>query len=217
MDRSGIGRAARFARMNQLPARSSYALSARTMTQPTVAKSLLEKHGTCREQLPDEWSGNFELPRELLDFYRDVGPVDVIIDGYGNPTTFPCLKHLWHHQMGYRYHPTTNERFPDWDDSWIVFADEGGDAYIYYDGMILYAEHGTGKWAPEQIFDDIYTLVAAVATLGTVVTDAGLDLTDDDSYIRPHHKATAIDRLIPILGTPTDAENFVEFSGWGTN
>ena len=71
------------------------------MTLEAKVKSLLEVHGVCRSQELSDWKGDTDLPKPLADFYRNVGPVDIIVPGYGNPTTIYSLANLWESQVGY--------------------------------------------------------------------------------------------------------------------
>src|SRR5688572_30311796 len=93
-------------------------------------KELVGKHGDLRSQPAEEWKGAFPLPQTLARFYRDIGPLDITIEGYGNPYFLPSLTRLWEFQAGYRWDGVTGERISDWDDDWIVVADEGGDPFI---------------------------------------------------------------------------------------
>ncbi|MBO0753752.1 MAG: hypothetical protein J2P53_16660, partial [Bradyrhizobiaceae bacterium] len=52
--------------------------------------------------------------------------------GYGNPSFMPSLGGLWHHQAGYRDHPDTRERFPEWEDDWLEIADQGADPFVFF-------------------------------------------------------------------------------------
>ncbi len=42
------------------------------MTKPELARTLLSRHGKCASQTISDWTGEFELPSQLADFYRDV-------------------------------------------------------------------------------------------------------------------------------------------------
>src|SRR5262249_1596276 len=84
-----------------------------------------------RVQPPSDWLGEFPLPKQVAAYFAELGPVDVWIQGYGNPYFLPSLSGLWRHQAGYRYDPDTRERFPHWDDDWLVIADEGADPFIF--------------------------------------------------------------------------------------
>ncbi|MEL6109106.1 MAG: hypothetical protein AAFU85_24125 [Planctomycetota bacterium] len=180
----------------------------------SLASRLLTEHGKCEGQDQSAWSGDFPLPEPLVAFYRDVGPNDITIGGYGNPTFMPSLARLWEHQRGYRFHPTTSKRFPDWNADWIVVADMGADPYIYYEGRVLHAMHGKEKWTPESLFPDLNTMCAAFAVIGSVVKGAGLELADDDGYIRPQYYERARDSLASILGDDFLGLRVLETAGW---
>ncbi|MEM1211422.1 MAG: hypothetical protein AAGI68_03905 [Planctomycetota bacterium] len=150
-----------------------------------------------------------------MQFYRDVGPVDITIEGYGNPTFIPSLSGLWEHQAGYRWNGLTDEPILDWNDEWIVVADEGGDPYIYCQDKVFLAQHGSGVWEPDEIYSNLNLMAACLATLGAVVLDGGDEFTDEDSCVRPVFRAEAISRLADILGDKNKAEAIVITAGWG--
>jgi hypothetical protein len=187
------------------------------MITPGRVRELLLPHGECTSQPESDWSGSIPLPDAARDFYRDVGPVGITIEGYGNPTFLPSLSTLWAHQAGYRWDGRTGEPVADWDSDWLVVADEGADPFILSisRGSILYAEHGTGAWEPDEIYPDLLTMAACMAALGTVVLEAGQALTDDESCIRPQYRSLAISRLSSLLGSESDAEAVVSGAGWG--
>jgi len=185
------------------------------MVTSSRVRELLGLHGTCRPQDPSEWTGDIPLANAIADFYSEVGPLDITIEGYGNPTFIPRLSQLWDRQAGYRWNGLTGDPITDWDDDWIVVADEGADPFIYCNGTILFAEHGAGVWEPAEIYPDLNTMAASIATLGSVVLNAGEDLTDDDGWIRPEFRAEAISRLAAILGSEAEAGTIVESAGWG--
>ena len=180
-------------------------------------RELLRVHGSVEQQDSADWKGLFPLPGALAAFYRDVGPVDITIEGYGNPTYLPSLAHLWEHQAGYRWNGATGEPIPEWNDDWIVVADEGADPFIFSiaDGAILYAHHGTGSWDADRLYANINAMAACMATLGGVVLDAGDTFTDENSNINPEHRASAVARLTELLGDAREAEIIVETAGWG--
>lgn len=179
-------------------------------------RKLLARHGECVPQDAADWSGPFDLPDALRDFYSNIGPSDIYIEGYGNPTTIPALKNLWNHQAGYRWNGLTNEPIEDWPANWIVVADEGGDPYIFdmETNGILFAQHGTGEWDAGEIYPDITTMAACIATLCCIILDTE-DFTDDDFNINPECRAEAIERLTKILGDKSEAESIIEMAGWG--
>lgn len=154
-------------------------------------------------------------PHGHCGLHRNVGPVDLNIEGYGNGTHIPRLSNLWEHQAGYRRNGNTGERIADWQDGWIVVADRGADPFIYCEGKILFAHHGTGSWQPGEIYSDLNTMAACMATLGAVIKEAGDDFTDEDCRIRDEHRDEAISRLAKILGSKLEAESVVGDAGWG--
>lgn len=183
---------------------------------PEEARDLLSRHGECEPQIISDWSGTFNLPDALQGFYADVGPKDVCIEGYGNPTTIPALKNLWEFQAGYRWNGLTNKPIEDWPSDWLVVASEGGDPYIFdmKTNRILFAQHGTGEWDAGEIYSDINTMAACIAVLGCVILESN-NFEDEDCNINPECRKDAIERLTKILGDPTEAESVVETAGWG--
>ncbi len=184
------------------------------MTSNQVIK-LLTPHGTCQPQPVSDWLGAITLPPAIARFYEEVGPVEIAIPGYGNPTFLPRLSSLWERQAGYRWNARTNETIGDWHSDWLVIADEGADPYIFCEGKVLFAYHGSGKWKPEDAYADINTMAACLATLGSVVLEAEDEFTNDDGDVRAKHKRDAIARLTAILGDKLAAETIVERAGWG--
>lgn len=180
-------------------------------------RELVSEHGEVRSQLDRDWSGDFTLPDQVRIFYRDIGPHNVTIDGYGNPYFLPGLSSLWDFQAGYRWNSLTRERCPDWSDDWLAVADEGGDPFIFSrsSGAILLAAHGTGVWEPEEIFSDLNSMAACLASLGCILRDAGETFTDDDLQIVPEYRELAVRRLVEITGSRHAANSVLEALGWG--
>lgn len=188
------------------------------MTPSSIrVRELLGNHGDLTWQDEVAWSARIPLPDDLATFYREVGPVDITIEGYGNPTFIPSLQRLWDFQAGYRWHGNSGELLDSWNPDWLVVASEGGDPYIYSmaDRQILFAHHGQGHWDPAPCFSNINQMVACLAEIGNVVLSAGGDLTDEDSYIRPKYRAAAIERLMAIVGDAETAESLIKQAGWG--
>lgn len=185
------------------------------MIHSELVRGLLAKHGECRSQSASAWTGDFELPVEIANFYREIGPLDVNIEGFGNSTYMPSLAKLWELQAGYRYHPTSKQRFSEWNENWIVIAEEGGDPYIFCDGKILLAMHGMGVWEPGEIFPNLNAMAACLATIGTVVVEAGLNLADNEAKIRPEYRQRAIADLTQYLENEQAAESLLADVGWG--
>ncbi len=186
------------------------------MVTADQARTLLLKHGVVRSQPPKDWKGPIALPPALESFYREVGPVDVTIDGYGNPYFLPSLRGLWEFQAGYRWNGLTKEPIEDWNDDWLVVADESGDPFIFSSasGAILHAHHGEGDWDAYELFPDLNAMAACLAQLGSIVQDAADSFTDEDSNIRPDHRARALARLTDLLGSNEAAQHVLDSLGW---
>ncbi len=163
------------------------------MATAELARELLSRHGACVPQDVSGWDGPFDLPDPLRRFYADVGPHNIDVVGYGNSTTLPSLAHLWERQAGYRWDGLTNEPIDDWHDNWLVVADEGADPYIYDigAGRVLFAQHGAGEWDAGEIYQDLNTMAACIATLGCVIIDSD-DFVDENCDINPACRAGAM-------------------------
>ncbi len=177
----------------------------------------LSKHGTCKQQISEDWNGNFELPDKLHDFYCSVGPINININGYGNPYHLPSLKELWNQQAGYRYNGITNERIPHWQDNWIVVASEGADPFIYNcdDSKIYYAQHGAGNWNVTELFASIEEMVVCLSVIGEVVNLADDDFLDDDFLINRQWVEKCSEKLNTFISSKEKVEFILDQLGWG--
>lgn len=188
-------------------------------------RELLCAHGEVRSQDASDWNGAIPLPEDIAMFYRDVGPIDITIEGCaGSSTLIPSLSHLWDSQAAVRgtstnelWNRIVNKLFHRWDSDWIVVAIDGADLLIYSvrDAKILSALYRRGAWEPYEVYPNLNAMAACVAILGSVAVDAGDDLTDDDSSIRPKYRAQAMSWLTEELGNETDAEAAFGAAGWG--
>ncbi len=184
---------------------------------------LLRAHGEVRSQSPLSWNGDIPLPPHLATFYREVGPVDITIEGYGGSTLIPSLSRLWEHQAGFRgshtdglLHRVRRRLFRGWDNDWIVVAIEGKDPFIcsVRDERVLYAHQGRGTVEPYEVYPDLNTMAACMAIVGTVAVDAGDDFTDDDCQIRPIYMTQAIGQISKEIGDDARAAAIVAAAGW---
>ena len=180
-------------------------------------RELVSIHGTVRSQPQTDWTGAWPLPSQVERFYSEVGPVDVSIRGGGNAFFMPSLAGLWQFQAGYRWNGLTGSPLEDWDEDWLVVADEAGDPFIFSrsSGRILSAQHGTGQWEPTELFADIGTMAASLAVLGIVVVNAGLSLVDEEYRIRTEHRNDAERRLAAILESREATATVLASLGWG--
>jgi len=187
------------------------------MVTAEIAKRLLALHGEVRRQPPADWTGEFPLPSAVEQFYREVGPANITIEAHGNPYFLPCLADLWKFQSGYRWNGLSCEPIGDWNDDWLVVADEGGDPFIFdrSSGAVLHAYHGEGEWDAGEMFPDLNTMAACLAQLGAIVLESRDEYMEEDCSIRPKFRAFALDRLQELLGTKSNAQAVLGVLGWG--
>jgi hypothetical protein len=196
------------------------------LTTPEL-RDLLSQHGTLEPQAASDWRGDIPLPAVLEAFYREVGPKGNFINdrvGFsgitfpspGNAFWIPPLSRLWAMQAGYRWHGNTGERLSDWDGRWLVVADQGGDPFILHlDTLeVLHAQHGAGVWEPDTIFPDLWTMTAALATIGNATDAVEDDVWTDDGSLEPRYRTELETRLTPILGTRAQAVSVLETLGF---
>jgi hypothetical protein len=181
------------------------------------ARRLLSVSGIIRSQPPTDWAGPFPIPPAIEEFYREVGPADVCIESYGNSFFLPSLAKLWSFQAGYRWNGLSGEPVADWDDDWLVVADQGGDPFILSrkTGTVLHDEHGRGVWESGEMFPDLVTMAACLGRLGAVVVAAGEEFTDEDCRIRREWHDEAVSGLRVLLGSTSVAESVLASLGWG--
>ncbi|HEY6328680.1 MAG TPA: hypothetical protein VI756_05040 [Blastocatellia bacterium] len=169
-----------------------------------------------RPQSANEWKGEFELPEAVIAYYEEVGPVDVRIESVGNPWFLPSLAGLWEFQGGYRFYGLSGERLDDWNDDWLVIADEGGDPFILSraTGEVSFDMHGQGNWKPVPIFDDLAVMISSFAVLGGIVIREGANLFDENSEVRTTFLNEALERISEIVGPPASAAEILTLLGW---
>jgi hypothetical protein len=190
------------------------------MSSYATAKEILRRAfpaEVLRSQPQQDWQGTVPLPDAIAQYFEEFGPLDVTIEGYGNPYFLPSLSRLWAFQTGYRFHDITHDRLMDWHEDWFVVADEGGNAFIFSQAShtILHAYHGSGIWEPTQVFENLVEMVTTFAILGEIVTSAGNALTDDDSVILPQHQEVARTRIGDFLNSWNRADTLISRLGWG--
>jgi hypothetical protein len=179
--------------------------------------SVLRGHGELQSQRASEWTAPLPLPPELERYYREIGPVDITIDDLGNPFFLPALATLWDFQAGYRWRASSGEALSDWDDDWLVVADQGGDPFIFSrnTGRISLAHHGTGAWDPKELFTDLNEMACCLSLLGSVVAESEDQPLDDDGNIGPEYKRAAEFGLTDLVGSPERAAHILAILGWG--
>lgn len=185
------------------------------MVNSQFARDLLLQHGKCKSQGKQDWSGTIDLHPELRRYYLEVGPCEIEIAGLGNPTFIPSLAGLWDLQAGYRWRGFSGEVIDDWPSTWLVVAHEGGNPYILdlESTEILFALCGAGKWEATILYNDLHTMSACLAILGSVVKDSE-NILDAELNVSPLYVEIAIKQLSEILSSKTNAELVVKQAGW---
>lgn len=182
-------------------------------------------HSAIIEQDDDESSSSSYVPEPIASFYREVGPVNISIEGYGEPAVIPSLSELWDLHTSYRadvankpfWMRTVGRLFDRWDSDWIVVAKEGRSSVFIFSirtGRILSA-YGMrdGDWEPREVHPDINTMAACMAILGSVCAEAGEDFSTD-SGIRQQYLDQAVSLLTEELGNETEARSIIGPAGW---
>ncbi len=187
------------------------------MVNADTAKRLLALHGRVRPQAASDWTGSFPIPPAVERFYREIGPESGTIKTHGNAYFLPRLSDLWKFQAGYRWNGLSGELISDWDDDWLVVADEGGDPFIFAraSGKMLHAYHGEGEWDAGEMFPDLNTMAACLADLGAIVLEAGVAYMEEDCSIRPEFRSLASARLAELLDSKNGADRILGILGWG--
>ena len=171
------------------------------MTTSAQARVALMPHGKLKSQPPEDWAGDFPLPPAIIDYYGEVGPVNIEVELYGDPVMLPRLSKLWKYQDGYRFVGRKREREPSWPDDWLVVADLGADPFILSrsTGIVMLDEHGAGAWEPVEIFPDILTMALCLGMIGAwVASDNRPPLRSDLTAILGDASAAA--KVLSALG-----------------
>lgn len=96
----------------------------------------------------------YKFPNNYKFFLTMFDPKNFIVD----PAPFQSLeiyssKELEQGQIGYSFNSQTNEKIADWDENWLVIANDAGDPFILDlsqiendDCPVYTASHGEGKW-----------------------------------------------------------------------
>lgn len=187
---------------------------------PTIRQQF-SLFGELRSQPRGAWAGEVPLPEALADFYEQIGPWGETYHENVGPVgitlsetqiSFPPLHRLWTLQAGYRWDASNGQRVADWQEQWLVIADQNADPFILdmNNGRILFALHGAGAWNADELAPDLITFVASAAAIGVVFHQADDDLRDDDWVIKPEYRDAAIAAVAKVLGDERDAESFFE-------
>ena len=172
------------------------------MVTAEQARASLAAHGRLKSQPIEDWSGDFELPPSVADFYHEVGPVNVAIETGGNPIVLPRLSKLWKLQDGYRFVGRKRQREQSWDEDWLVIADQGADPFIFSreTGGVSLAEHGEGTWEPVPLFPNLNAMAACLGLIG--------------SWVDSGEVGSVLAKLTTLLGEPAESGRILSALGF---
>ncbi|WP_309912409.1 hypothetical protein [Xanthomonas sp. 1678] len=217
--------------------RATFACFARTVPSTLIAagtpmhyaalRTLLESWGELRPQPASDWQGTIPLPAALADFYAQVGPwgetlhaqvgpTGVSLDIGGNPVDIPPLHKLWQRQAGYRWNAVSGERIADWNEHWLVVADQGADPFILdtASGEILLAFHGAGAWQPKRLAASLDSAFGGLATIANAMAELGDDAFDDTDELLATARTAVATALASYLGSAAQAAQFLDVLEW---
>ena len=177
----------------------------------------LRGHGELRSQPASDWTGPIPLPSELERYYREIGPVDLLIDGLGDPFFLPALASLWTFQTGHRFQGSPGEALSEWDSDWLAVADQGGAPLIFsrQNGCISFARRASGSQPREEIFSDLNEMACCLSLLGSVVEESDGEPLDDHGNLDPEYRRAAEFGLTDLLASPGRASRVLVLFGWG--
>lgn len=198
------------------------------MINDNTLKQLLALSGQLQTQPATDWTGDIPLPQVLADFYANVGPmgktyyanigpVGLTFNVGGNPVCVPPLAKLWKLQAGYRWHGLTGERLADWQDYWLVIAEQGGDPFILdtLSNEILFAFHGANGWAPQLIAPNLAAAIGAIATVANTLDALGEAAYDDDTgELTSASRLAVTDGLASYFNDKATAQIFLSTWQW---
>ena len=122
---------------------------------------------------------------------------------------FPKLKGLWKYQEGYRWEGNTKKPVADWDDDWLVIADQGADPFILSrkTGKVLFANAGEGEWSPDEVFDNVAQMAVTLAAVSDLQSALWDQHEDDDADPDTAQRKAILDLLQPYYASRKAAQN----------
>jgi hypothetical protein len=152
----------------------------------------------------------------VREYYQLFGPIDSYISGYGDDFFLPGLASLWEYQGGYRWNTLTGEPGDQWDDDWLVIADQGADPFIFSreSGVIWYAVHGIGEWKPVKFAPDLETMTNMLVTLAYFMQRTGDDCLDETYAWKPEYVAKAGQELAGVMQASDESNKILPILGW---
>jgi len=108
------------------------------------------------------------MPPPLLRAFAHLAPVENIpIDMGSHRLTLWAPQELIELQVGYRWHGFSGRRMREWDERYVVFAEDGGDPVALrvdeQDGPVWLSRRGEGRHEFFQAAPDLASFYAAVA------------------------------------------------------
>lgn len=190
-------------------------------------KQLLAPSGKLEPQPASQWSGDIPLPEVLADFYAyigpmgetyhaNIGPVGLTFNVGGNPVCMPPLAKLWALQAGYRWHGVTGERLANWQDHWLVIAEQGGDPFMLdtISNEILFAFHGANGWTPQRIAPNLTSAIGAIATVANTLDAMGEVAYDETDALTLEARTIVTQALSHCLNGEVPAQIFLSTWQW---
>ncbi|MET0790279.1 MAG: hypothetical protein ABW061_02045 [Polyangiaceae bacterium] len=156
------------------------------------------------------------LPCELERYYREVGPVELVIDHLETPFFLPALASLWEFQAGYRWDMVTRQAVAAWNDHWLVVAEHGAEPLIFSSqtARISLAHAANGAWIPEDLFADLNEMACCLSFLGSVLAEADDEPIAEDGEIHLELRRAAEFGLTDLLRYPERAVHVLSVLGW---
>ena len=169
-----------------------------------------------RAQSANSWCGPFVLPKKLMDYYQQFGPVNLELGGSGSPFYLPRLSELWQYQAGYGYDPRTGGLRNGWDRAWLAIGDDGNGPFIFSlaTGQILFDPYCDGRWEPVELFSCIEEMVYVLCIISSVTNYAGDDLCDSSLNIKRKYKEDAFLRVVEVTGCLDRARYMLMLLSW---
>ncbi|MEQ8767094.1 MAG: SMI1/KNR4 family protein [Planctomycetota bacterium] len=154
------------------------------------------------------------LPEELIKFYQDADPTLVKVPSLDGEITLYPSRHLLTKQKGFRFHPKTGRKLPEWNENWLVIGDEDGDPFII-DTRLKRPPHAvyrdyldTEEWSPTRVADSLPQFLDLLRVwVDIIVGDCNLKITDKDDQLLPSVEA----KLSPRVEAITDDPDLIDY------
>ncbi len=155
-----------------------------------------------------------KLPEELIKFYQVADPTSVKIPTLDGEVTLYPVRSLISKQKGFRWHPKTGRKLPEWNEHWLVIGDEDGDPFII-DTRLKRPPHAvyrdyldTDQWSPARVGDSLPQFLDLLRVwVDIIVGDCSLKITDKDDQLLPSVEA----KLSPRVEAITDDPDLIDY------